>query len=552
MRRTVISVFVFLLTASAFAADTQRYFVGTRTIINSDAVIRRLYRDVDPDSQPRGLTSFKHLNAFVADLTDDEVRALKSSPQVTYVEPVIEMHALTGPVRNYSGGQTVPVGVDTVKARDVWVAGRGFGTNVVVADTGIDYHHPDLKAAYAGGEDFINNDLDPMDDAGHGTHVSGTIAAADDDQGVVGIAPSIRLWGLKVLNDKGTGSNDKLVRALDWVISKKQALGGNWVINLSLGHAGVSVTERNAIQRVIDAGIIIAAASGNESTSTEVAAVAYPAAYPNVLTVGAIDDARAIAEFSNQGPEVDLVAPGVGILSTVLQGTGSKTYVGGAGELYYSLPVTGTPRGSISGEYVFCGLGGPNDFPASVRGKIALIQRGEHTFAWKSRRAKEAGATAVVIFNSANPASPGLSWTMRPIEGNKTADDTWMADFEYLLTVNMVHADGLSFSTKSGTLTLVNDVDDYDVYQGTSMATPHVAAAAALIWALAPNATPDQVRSALTSTAKDLGTNGKDNVFGFGMIDILAAGKLLAPTAFIPTIPTNPKPTTGRGAGRRG
>ena len=556
MRRIAISIFIFLLTASAFAAETRRYFVGTRGPMSDEGRIRRLYRDVDGEVTPRRILSYANVNAFAADLTEGEVRALKASPDVTYIEPVVEMHAFTPPLRNYSGAQTVPAGIDAVKARDAWVGvtARGAGVNVVVADTGVDYTHPDLKGIWKGGEDFINNDLDPMDDAGHGTHVSGTIAAADDAQGVVGIAPSIRLWGLKILNSEGTGSNDKLVKALDWVISKKKDLGGNWVINLSLGHAGISVSERNAVNRALDAGIVIVAASGNESSAEEgVKPVAYPAGYDNVLTVGAVDtDMTTIAVFSNQGPEMDLVAPGVNVLSTVPTGFGSKTYVGAGNDFFYSLALAGSPRGSITAEYVYCGLGtAASDFPASVRGKIALIQRGGTTFAWKSRRAKEAGAIGVVIFNSENPASPGMNWTMRPIPSSPSEDDAWTTGFEYLLTVNMVYADGLALSKTTGTITLVNDKDDFDVYQGTSMATPHVTGAVALVWALAPDATPAQVRNALTSTAKDLGRTGLDSTFGYGLLDVLGAAKALAPGAFVP-VETNPRPTTGRKLGRRG
>jgi serine protease len=553
MRRTVVSVLLLLFTATAFAAETKRYFVGTRSPMSDETVIQRLYRDADAGAQPRGVMSFRHINAFAADLTDAEVSALKKSANVTYVEPVLEMRAFVAPLRNYqSGAQTVPAGIDKVLSRDAWVAGRGAGVNVVIIDTGVDYNHPDLKPLWRGGDDFVNNDGDPMDDAGHGTHVAGIAAAIDDDNGVVGVAPNVRLWAVKVLNEEGTGSNDKFIRALDWTITRKQELGGNWVINASLGHAGTSVSERNAINRALDAGIIVVAASGNESAAGNIKAIAYPAGYPNVLAVGAIDSTEAIAEFSNQGAELDLVAPGVEILSTVATGFGSKTYVGQSNDFFYSLPLTGSPRGTISGDYVYCGLGGPNDFPASVAGKIALIQRGEHTFAWKARRAKEAGAVGVVIFNSANPASPGMNWTLRPVDGNPTADDVWMAGFEYPVTISMVHTDGLPLSqTVIGRINLVNEKDDYDVYQGTSMSSPHVAGAAALIWALAPEATASQVRTALLTTARDLGVKGQDPVYGHGLVNVVAAAKQLAPGAFAPPIQTNPKPTTGRKAGRR-
>ena len=556
MRRTVISAFILLLTASAFAQETQRYFVGTRGPVTDDGMVRRLYRDADSQAQPRGVMTFKIVNAFAADLTADEVRALKASPQVTYIEPVQEMHAFATPLRNYNG-QTVPAGIDAVKARDVWSAGRGTGTNVVVIDTGVDYKHPDLKGIYQGGDDYVNNDGDPMDDAGHGTHVSGTIAAADDNAGVVGIAPNVRLWAIKVLNSEGTGSNDKLIKGLDWVVAKKKELGGNWVVNLSLGHPGSSATERTAVNRSLDAGIIIVAASGNESTSASIAVVAYPAGYPNVLAIGAIDSTEKIASFSNQGPELDLVAPGVGVLSSVAEGFGSKTYVGQSSDLFYSVPVTGTPTGSISGQFVFCGFGASaSDYPASVQGKIALVARGGNiAFAWKSRRAKEAGAIGVVIYNRPDADVNDLNWGMRPITTSPQPDDVWTADYQFLLTVGVTYEDGIALQAKAGSpaaLTAVNEKDDYDVYSGTSMATPHVVGAAALIWSLAPNATASDVRNALMSTAKDLGNTGLDNTYGNGMVNVLAAAKLLAPSAFNPTVETHPQPTTGRVPGRRG
>lgn len=560
MRRTVISAFLLLLAVSAFAQDTQRYFVGTRAGHGrSEAGVRQLYRDVESQAQlhPRGVVTFKYVDAFAADLTAAEVSALKRSAGVTYVEPVVEMRAFAyTPVRNYSG-QTVPPGIDAVKSRDAWIGGRGTGTNVVVIDTGLDTKHPDLKSIYQGGLNTYTADALPTDDNGHGTHVAGTIAAADDNTGVVGVAPGVNLWAIKVLNSAGSGSNDKLITGLEWVIAKKAELGGNWVINLSLGHAGISVTERLTIEKTIAAGIVVVAASGNDSSTADgVKPVSYPAGYANVITVGAVNSQLAVASFSNQGPEMDLVAPGVGILSTVATGFGSKSLIDQAGELYASAPLTGSPRGTVSGEYVYCGLGAnAGDYPASVRGRIALVQRGAGvTFAWKSRRAKEAGATAVIIYNSEIPPNAGMNWTMRP--GDVASDDdVWMAGFEYLLTTNLTHEDGEALRKKAAggvSVTAVNEADDYDVYGGTSMASPHVAGAAALIWSLAPTASPDQIRNALTITAKDLGTAGQDSVFGFGMLNVFEAAKLLAPNAFGSAAqPTNSKPTTGRGIGRR-
>jgi subtilisin family serine protease len=258
-----------------------------------------------------------------------------------------------------------------------------------------------------------------------------------------------------------------------------------------------------------------------------------------------------IADFSNQGSQMELVAPGVAVLSSTATGFGTKAYVGQGNDLYLSYALTGSPMATFTGEFVFCGLGASaSDFPPEVKGKIALIQRGEATFAWKSRRAKEAGAVAVVIYNRSDAPVTDLGWGMRTATD---PSDAWVSTYEYPLTVGMTYEDGLALRAHpNAQITASNDKDDYAVLQGTSMSTPHVVGAVALLWSLAPSATPDQVRTALYTTATDLGTPGQDPVFGYGFLNVFAAAKQLAPNAFGSAAqPTSSKPTTGRGIGRR-
>src|SRR5439155_23814074 len=118
---------------------------------------------------------------------------------------------------------------------------------------------------------------------------AGTIAAADNAVGVVGVAPNVKLWSVKVLNSAGSGSSDRVISALDWVETKKNALGGDWVINLSLGSGRPNTAEAEAFRKAIAAGILICAASGNESVAGTPAPVDHPAAYADVLAIGAVD-----------------------------------------------------------------------------------------------------------------------------------------------------------------------------------------------------------------------------------------------------------------------
>jgi serine protease len=255
-----------------------------------------------------------------------------------------------------------------------------------------------------------------------------------------------------------------------------------------------------------------------------------------------------LASFSNQGPELDVVAPGVDVLSTFRVGTGLISFVVNGQTTYAGGALTGTKKGSVTGEYVFCGLGKREEIPASVAGKIALIKRGDLTFAEKTRNAKEAGAIAVVIFNRDDSA---ISWTLIVEEDPSTATYDWP------VTVGIPLADGEALAAKGGgTITVAAQADDYGSLSGTSMATPHVAGAAAVLWAVAPNATAAEVAAALKATAHDLGAAGPDVVFGAGVIDVFEATKHLSPTAFNPIDPTNPppgsRPTTGRRYVRRG
>jgi serine protease len=197
----------------------------------------------------------------------------------------------------------------------------------------------------------------------------------------------------------------------------------------------------------------------------------------------------------------------------------------------------------VTAEWAFWGLGTPEEFPADLPGKIALITRGVITFWEKTKNAKDRGAIAVAIFN--RDASP-LTWTLIPEEDPETLTIDWP------VTVALTQHDGEELLSRgSGTITVSTAPDDYGTLDGTSMATPHVAGAAALLWAIAPNATAAEIVAALTGTALDLGTAGPDPVFGAGLINVFDAAKRLNPTAFEPIDPMNPPPGSRPSTGRR-
>jgi hypothetical protein len=184
-----------------------------------------------------------------------------------------------------------------------------------VIDTGIDYTHPDLAANFVGGQDFVNGDPDPMDDHGHGTHVSGTIAARlnnltgtpADEEGVVGVAPDAQILAYKVCSADGTCSDFAIEQAIAQAVTD-----GAKVINMSLGAPEYSQSLDDAVQDAWNAGVVIVAGAGNDGTTAEF----YPAANNNVISVGAFDEDHRRATFSNYGTWVDISAPGNVIMST--------------------------------------------------------------------------------------------------------------------------------------------------------------------------------------------------------------------------------------------
>ena len=199
-------------------------------------------------------------------------------------------------------------------------------------DTGIDRQHPDLNVV--GGINCAQGSMfratcsgDGDDDHYHGTHVAGTIGALDNDQGVVGMAPGARLWAVKVLNSKGSGYTSWIVAGIDWVTARASTIE---VANMSLGGAGYSQAEYDAINKARSAGVAFAVAAGNDDADANGYS---PGGFDNVLSVSALADFNGLpgggaastcradvddtlADFSNWGPEVDIAAPGVCILST--------------------------------------------------------------------------------------------------------------------------------------------------------------------------------------------------------------------------------------------
>jgi len=253
-----------------------------------------------------------------ASLTDAEIKALKGNGNVAKVEDDGPVYALGGirPDALVVEGQpspaseTVPAGVNQIKAPLAWDCTRGSVIRVGVLDTGIDGAHPDLAPNYKGGISFVPGETTPQDYQSHGTHCAGTIAAAINGAGVVGVAPAAYLYAIKVLSRSGSGSWSYLISGIDWCIKNKMH-----VLSMSLGGSSAPTALGTMCDAAWGKGLLLVAAAGNSGPG--MGTVGYPAKYGSVIAVSAIDSANAIANFSSRGPEVEICAPGVDVLSTI-------------------------------------------------------------------------------------------------------------------------------------------------------------------------------------------------------------------------------------------
>jgi len=326
-------------------------------------------------------------NAMAIEVPVSALQGLKNNPNVEYVEEDHKRYtfALTTPSTGnpYATGQAVPYGIKLVQAdqlADTYVGNR----KVCIIDSGIDRAHEDLvgNSANMSGQYDSGTGNWYTDQNSHGTHVAGTIAAVNNSGlGVVGVNSNrrLKLHIVKVFGAGGWAYSSTLSSA-----ANQCASAGANIISMSLGGPSSNTTESNTFANLASRGILSVAAAGNAGNT----AISYPAGYSSVVMVGAVNEYKQWASFSQYNSKMEIAAPGVSVYSTV---------------------------------------------PLAVRG------------------------------------------------------------------------------TK------------YAYFNGTSMATPHVAGVAALVWSYFPSCTGSQIRTSLNRSAQDLGTAGRDTKFGYGLVQAKAA-----------------------------
>ncbi len=257
--------------------------------------------------------TYKLIPAMAASLPEEEIKNLRKNGKIAYIadNAIYKAVAETLPGGEYENSW----GVSHIYADVTHASGnKGLGIRVAVLDTGIDYNHEDLDDNYQGGYDFVFSDDDPFDDNthSHGTHVAGIIAAEENGLGVIGAAPEVDLFAVKVLDGAGFGLVEWIIAGIEWAVNNDIE-----IINMSIEgpeNDGLSA----ACDAAYNAGVLLVAAGGNNLAGDGL--VRFPAAYDSVIAVTATDASDLPAYFSPIGEEVELAAPGVEVLSTVAGG----------------------------------------------------------------------------------------------------------------------------------------------------------------------------------------------------------------------------------------
>ncbi len=268
-----------------------------RFILLYDDIVKKSDLDEIEQKGANVKSVFKSIKGVSISADDIKIQQIKLNKKIKVVEDKIFRASL-----DFS--------VPQIGANSVYSAGvTGAGVKVCIVDTGVDDTHPNLLPLVAE-HDFANNDSDATDDNGHGTHVAGIIASRNSVYR--GVAPDASLMAAKVLDNTGSGFMSDVITGIDWCVAN-----GADIINLSLGGDSFITTcdselDAIAVNNAVDAGVIVAAASGNDGW---INAISQPACASKALAVGAIDDIDGRTDFSNEGAELDVVAPGVGIIS---------------------------------------------------------------------------------------------------------------------------------------------------------------------------------------------------------------------------------------------
>ncbi|MGX5200574.1 S8 family serine peptidase [Aliikangiella sp. IMCC44632] len=508
--------------STSIMADDSRYVIKVDN--SKKGVVKALAKKMGGDIK---VDANGFIAAEFAGKTLDQVKGLLNNPHIQLIEDDnrrVPLSLYNDDAGDATTTQLTPYAVYQSQANQLSLQP---GQKVCVIDSGIAGSQGET-----GGQNFdfdwsvITGDNDSgtgnwyADGGPHGTHVAGTVGAADNGFGVIGMAPGVPMHIIKVFNDAGWGYSSDLAHAANLC----DAAGAN-IITMSLGGGGANSTEENAFNDFTNNGGLVLAAAGNDGNNVR----SFPAGYKSVMMVGANDADNNIADFSqfpsntqtsgrgknattetHDGLGVEVTAGGVNTLSTYPAGGASLSSLSADSVGYASSAMEN--NGNASAGTYFMGTAEATD--GGANGKICVIDRGVISFHDKVSNCENSGGVGAIIIN--NEAGM-LYGTLGDTASNTTT----------------IPAVGAALEDRSAIISAANaainiGASDYGYMSGTSMATPAVAGIAALVWSNHPNCTGTDIREALKATAEDQGAAGRDDYFGYGIVKAKAASDYLA------------------------
>ena len=499
-------------TSYAAMADDSRYVIQVDSANKGvvKALAKKMGGDVKVDA-----------NGFIAAKFEgkslDQVKGLLNNPHIRLIEEDTRRVALS--VYNDDSGnpmneQLTPYAVYQSQADQLTLQS---GQKVCVIDSGLDASNPDFEWSNITGDNDSGTGNWNVNGGPHGTHVAGTVGAADNGIGVVGMAPGVPMHIIKVFNADGWGYSSDLAHAANLC----DAAGAN-IITMSLGGGGANSTEENAFNSFTANGGLVLAAAGNDGNNVR----SYPAGYKSVMMIGANDADNNIADFSqfpsntktsgrgrrattetHDGFGVEVTAGGVDTLSTYPAGMATVASMSADGTNYASSAMEN--QGYAAGATYDMGTAEATDGGAS--GKICVIQRGNISFHDKVANCENSGGIGAIIYNN----EAGMLYG--------TLGDT---NATSIPAVGATMEDGAALTASSNAVIDIS-AGDYGYMSGTSMATPAAAGLAALLWSNHPTCSGTEIRTAMKASAEDQGAAGRDDYFGYGIVKAAAANTYL-------------------------
>jgi minor extracellular protease Epr len=363
--------------------------------------------------------SYKNFPIVKMTLPEQAVLALAKNPNVKSIESEVIFTV---------NEDIIEWGIAKVEAPKAWAQGyTGSGVKVGIIDTGI-APHDDL--IIAGGANFVDTASSYYDDNGHGTHVAGTVAALDNGLGVIGVAPDVQLYAIKVLNSSGSGTLSDIIEGIDFAISEQLD-----IINMSLGTSTDSPALHTAVDTAYSSGILVVASAGNSGKRViTVDNVGYPAKYDSAIAVAATDVNNLRASFSSTGPAVEVAAPGVYVRSTYLNNG------------YATMSGTSMAAPHVSGHLALMIQAFPNKTPLEIRALLQLyvLDLGNAGRDW-------AFGYGLIQSFLTNVQPPVTKETFTTVITNKT---TYAVGEKISITVNVVDENDLPVAGASVKLTI--------------------------------------------------------------------------------------------------